>query len=462
MYTLLKNKNDQNDLTDDRLRSNFEQQIRRELVEGNNSAVKKLLLDHHPADIADLIDKLSNEDRERLISIIKNDFDPELLVEFEGSIKRYFIEVLGHKKTAHLISELEIDDAAHVLIGLPQEVQKSVLRYVGKANKKNLEELLSYPEDAAGRFMDKKFVTVPGHWTVAQVTDHIKKLKDLPDDLFEIYVVDPKYTPIGAITLWQVLHSAPTVFVRDIMSNNIRFISPEEKLEDVSFIFKQYNCHTLPVVSHHSNRLIGMITITDALDIVEKEAEEDLMSMAGMKEMDLHQDLYNSVKEKFPWLFVNLITAHLSVIVISMFESTISQIVALATIMPIVASVGGNAGTQTMTVSVLAIASKELSRLNIARVITKQVLSSILNGILLAIIGGIVMSLWQSSFKIGIIFGCAIVINFGIAGFFGSSIPILLKKLNIDPAIASPIFLTTLTDALGYLSFLGLATWFLL
>jgi magnesium transporter len=181
-----------------------------------------------------------------------------------------------------------------------------------------------------------------------------------------------------------------------------------------------------------------------------------------MKEVDLHQDLFNSVKEKFPWLFINLITAHLSVIVISMFESTISQIVALATIMPIVASVGGNAGTQTMTVSVLAIASKELSRLNIGRVILKQVASSVINGILLATIGGAVMSFWQSSIKTGVIFGCAIVINFGIAGFFGSSIPIVLKKLKIDPVIASPIFLTTLTDALGYLTFLGLATWFLL
>jgi len=461
MFSVDKGKSKQNGLFDDRLRNDFEQQIQRELAEGNYFSVKQLLLAHHPADVADVIDKLSIEHSEKLVDIIKNDFDPDLLVELEGSIKNYIIQVFGSKKTAALISELEIDKAAQVLVSLPKNIQDSILRYVNKANRKNLEELLSYPEDTAGRFMDKKFVSVPGHWTIAQVSSHIRKLKDLPEDLFEIYVVDPKYTPIGSVALWKILNSQPDLLIKDIMKKSIRSISPEENLEDVSFIFKQYNCHALPVVSS-SNRLIGVITITDAIDIVEKEAEEDLMFLGGMKDVDLHHDLFNMVKKKFPWLFINLITAHLSVIVITMFEGTISKVVALAAIMPIVASVGGNAGTQTMTVSILAIASKELSRLNITRVVFKQVLASILNGILLALIGGTVMAFWQSSIALGLIFGGAIIINFGIAGFFGSSIPIILKKLDIDPAIASPIFLTTLTDALGYLSFLGLATWFLL
>ena len=451
----------QNEFVNDQLRNEFERNILREMAAGHKDEVKKLLFSYHPADIADFIDKISADDRTELFSIIKNNFDPELLAELEGSIKKYVIDVLGPKKTAALISKLEIDEAARVLIGINEQTQAAILHFISKTDRKNLEELLSYPEDTAGRIMDKKFVSVPGHWTIGQAMDFIRRLKELPDDFYEIFIVDPKYAPIGSLTLGKILNNDRNVVIKSIMKKNIRSISPEENVEDVSFLFKQYGYVTMPVVSK-SNRLIGVITIDDAVDIIEKEAEEDIMLMGGIQEVDFHQDMFNSVRKRFPWLFINLITAFLSVLVISFYESTISHIVALATIMPIVASMGGNAGTQTMTLSVLAIASRELSGLNISRVILKQVLSNVLNGIMVAIIGGIVMTVWKSNIYIGLVFGGSIIINFGLAGFFGSVIPLLLKKCGADPVVASPIFLTALTDSLGYLSFLGLATIFLL
>jgi magnesium transporter len=451
----------QNELVDENLRNEFEKQIQKELSADNKDVVRKLLLSHHPADIADFIDKINAEERIKLVNIIKNDFDPALLTELDSSVKKYVIEILGSKKTASLISKLEMDDAAYVLIGLNEQTQNSILKYLTKTDKKNLEELLSYPEDTAGRIMDKKFVSIPGHWTIGKAMDFIRRLKDLPEDFYEIFIVDPKYTPIGSLSLGKILNNPRNVIIKDIMKSNIRSVAPEENVENVSFLFKQYGYVTIPVVSK-SNRLIGVITIEDAVEIIEKEAEEDIMFMGGVKEIDFHQDIFNAVRRRFPWLFINLITAHLSVMIISMYETTISQIVALAAIMPIVASIGGNAGTQTMTISVLAIASRELSRLNILRVVIRQVLANILNGFLMAIIGGTIMAIWKSSPEIGLIFGMSIIINFAFAGFFGSVIPLLLKKIGADPAVASPIFLTTLTDALGYLSFLGLATFFLL
>jgi magnesium transporter len=425
-------------------------------------AAYELINSLHIADLADLLDKLSKDERERLFDLIRDSIDPLLLAEIRNvSIKEDIIKYLGTKKIAELICLLEMDDTVSVLVDLDESLKSSIIFHLDAVKKKELEELLAYPENSVGRIMHKNFVVAPEHWSVGETIDHIRKRGDLPHDFYKIFVIDTKYKPIAFVTLGALMHHPNHKLIKEVMETNLKVISTDLDQEEMSFFFKQYGYVSLPVVSK-AGRLVGAVTIDDAVEVIEKEAEEDIMHMGGIHESDIHLNVLDIVTSRFPWLFINLLTASIVALVIKFFEGTIQNIIVLATLMPVVASLGGNAGTQTMTVSVVGLVSKDLTTLNYFRVILRQIFACALNGILMAVIGGIMIYLWNHDLSLSLIFALSIIVNFSLAGLFGSSIPILIHRIGLDPAIASPIFLTTLTDIFGFLTFLGLATLFLL
>lgn len=443
-------------------RQTLDHQIIAAFNEDNIELVKDITKKLHIADLADLIDILPTEQGEKLIEVFKNSIDPQLFVEIENEkIKQKIITLIGAKETAKVISLLEIDDLVFALDNLNNDLKEEIISNLSIEQKKELEEIFSYPEDSAGRIMQKKFIAVPEYWTVGKAIDYMRSSQDVPIHFYEIFVVDPKYKPIGSVTLGSMMHHKRDMSIKDIMKKDIKIVSTHVDQDEISYLFKQYGLLSVPVINK-IGRLVGAITIDDALLLIEQESEEDIMHLGGVNETDFHQEIFRVVKSRFPWLFINLLTATLTAFVINFFQATIEQIVVLAAIMPIVASLGGNAGTQTMTISVVALASKELTTINFLRVILKQVLACSMSGFMIAIIGGSVILIWHHDVYLAYVFAASVTMNFAFAGFFGSSIPILIHKMGLDPAIASPIFLTTLTDVLGFLCFLGLATLFLL
>ena len=447
--------------TDDTQKYSYEAKLLEELSLGNNAEVKKMLFALHPADIADFIDKLTVDQRDTLLTLVKSNLDGNLLLELDGSVKRYVMSFLGAKKTASVIKNLTIDNIINVLIGTDEAVKNEILKYLPVQTRSEVVTQLSYPEDSVGRIMNHDFVSVPEHWTVNQAMDYLRKLKDLPEDFYEIFIVNPKFTPVGSLTLGKILNNQKNVIISDIMKPNLETVKPETSAEEICYQFRQYGYVTLPVVNK-DNRIIGAVNIDDIIDIMQKEAEEDIMLMGGVHDTDFHSDIFLTLKARFPWLFINLITASLSAFVIGYFEGTIEHIIVLASIMPIVCSMGGNAGTQTMAISLIAVTSKEISRINISRALAKQLLACVFSGAVIAAIGGVSIALFQQNIHVGLIFAIALIMNFVLAGFFGTMLPIILKKLSLDPLISSPILMTAITDIGGVLLFLGLATLFLL
>jgi len=459
---VIDNNNENSEFIIDKDRAELDKVIVEAISRGDLAEAKSLISSMHIADQADLIDRLPTEVREILIDILSESLVPELLVEIESSsILESIIAHLGVQKIAKLISKLEIDDAVSVLVDLSEETKDEIISHMSKNKQKELDELFSYPENSAGRIMQKKFVAVPDSWSVGQTIDHMRENENIPNVFYEIFVINTKFKPIGYVPLGLIMHHGRSVLIKDILRDDMRIIDTNLDQEEVSFLFKQYGVISVPVVNK-IGRLVGVLTIDDALEVIEKEAEEDIMHMGGVNETDFHLEIFEIVKSRFPWLFINLLTATIAAIVVLIFDSTIQHIVALAAVMQIVASVGGNAGTQTMTVSVVALSTKELSNVNAVRVIIRQITACALNGLLVAIIGGILMAFWYKDIYLSVVFGVSMIINFALAGFFGTSIPILINRLGLDPAIASPIFLTPLTDAFGFLTFLGLATIFLM
>lgn len=446
----------------DKVRDELDKAIIEAIDNNNISEAKSLASSMHIADLADLIDRIPSEERQILIETLRENLNPELLVEIKSiSILESIITFLGPKKIANLISKLEIDDAVSALVDLDEELQEKIISLTDTKKRNELEELLSYPENSAGRIMQKKFVAVPEYWSVGQTIDFMRESKNTPKEFYEIFVIDPKFKPIGYITLSAIMHSNQDVIIKDIYRTDMKIISTDLDQEEVSFQFKQYGLISVPIVNK-IGRLVGAITLHDAIEVIEQEAEEDIMHMGGVNETDFHLEIFQIVKSRFPWLFFNLLTAAVSALVILFFHSTIENIIALAAIMQVVASLGGNAGTQTMTVSVVALSTKELSTVNALRIITKQIIACALNGLFVAAIGAVVIFAWNKDLYLSLIFAFSLIINFSLAGFFGTAIPILIHKIKLDPAIASPIVLSALTDIFGFLTFLGLATIFLL
>lgn len=436
------------------------------LAAGDGARVKDLIAPLHYADVADLLEHLSAEERHALIDVIRDGFDAEILSELDETVRDEIIEWLGIADVAAAVAELESDDAVQIIEELDEAEQQKVLEAIPAGERTLIEEGLAYPEDSAGRLMQRELVTVPSFWNVGQTIDFMRHSADLEEDalpavFYDIFVVDPAHKPVGAVPLSRLLRTRRPVPVAEIMDAEMKLIPVETDQEDVAFLFRQRDLVSAPVVDD-GGRLVGAITIDDVVDVIHEELEEDIMRMGGVREDDLYSAAVDTTRSRFSWLVVNLATAILASLVIGFFEATIEQIVALAVLMPIVASMGGNAGTQTMTVTVRALAMKELTRTNTMRVIGKELLVGGFNGILFAALTGGVAWFWFGSPALGVVIALAMIINMVVAGLAGTTIPLVLERAGVDPAVASGVVLTAITDVVGFFGFLGLAALILL
>ena len=414
----------------------------------------------HPADLADLFTFLSKEQRSYILNNLSEDRYTDVLAELDDTIIDETVQELEDTKVVRSISEMETDDAINLIESLEPAAQKKILDQVNPTEREILQESLNYPEDTAGRRMQKEFVSMPGFWTVGQAIDHLREQVDLPDEFYELFIVDPSNKPLGSASVSKVLKSRRDTKLNEILEENPKFVKASMDQEEVALFFEQYSLVSAGVVDDQ-NRLIGRITADDIVWVVQEEAEEDILRLGGVSESEMNQSIGRSTRRRFIWLFLNLLTAILASYVISLFDASIEKMVALAILMPIVASMGGNAGTQTLTLTVRAIATKELVDNNRRKVFFKEIAISVLNGILFAIITGFAAWIWFSDLSLSIIVGAAMVINILSAGLFGFLIPYIFNKVKIDPALASSVFVTTITDVFGFLSFLGLASIYL-
>lgn len=421
---------------------------------------KAELLHLHPADLADFISSINYDYKVKIIQILGRELDPELFLNLDIHVKQKVISILGLPKFAKLINKLELEDELYVIEDLDEEYQQKILPLLPEDKRISIEESLSYPEDSAARLMHKRIVAVPEYWNVGQTIDYLRNHPELPENFHEIFVIDPKHRPIGSIIVSKVVRSQRDVQISTIVKKDIKTIKTDYNKEDIAYLFKQYGLASVPVINK-DGRLVGMIVIDDVVDLIDEEAEQDILRMGGIQETDVHTASFYTAKHRFPWLFVNLLTACITSTVITFFEDTIQQLVILAAIMPIVASMGGNAGTQAVTVAVRALSTKELTNLNAFRVIIKEIIASLLNSIALAILGGIIILIWYHNITLSLVFSIAVIINLTLAGFFGITIPLLLNKGGADPAVSSTVILTALTDIIGFFAILSIAKIFL-
>ncbi|MAY66277.1 MAG: magnesium transporter [Rhodospirillaceae bacterium] len=433
---------------------------------GDTAGLKELVDGLHYADVADIVERLNPDRREQLLTEIGPDMAPDVLAELDETVREEIFEAMAPEQIAAHVQELDSDDAVEIVNQMEAPEQQKVLEAMPAPDRRLIEQSLSYPEESAGRLMQREIVTVPTHWTVGQTIDFMRQAAEgdddiLPGSFYDIFVVDPMHKPVGTIHLSHLLRAKRPVKVTDIMETELKLISVTMDQEDVAFLFRQRDLVSAPVVDE-AQRLVGAITIDDVVDVIHEEHEEDMLALAGVGEDDLYDAAIDTTKARFRWLLVNLFTAILASLVIGLFATTLEQIVALAILMPIVASMGGNAGTQTLTVAVRAMAMRELTSTNAYRVIGKEVLVGAINGVLFAVITGAIAWFWFDAPQIGLIIGLAMIINMVIAGLAGAAIPLVLDRFGVDPAIASSVFLTTVTDVVGFFAFLGLAALFLL
>ncbi|MCK5444565.1 MAG: magnesium transporter [Rhodospirillaceae bacterium] len=432
----------------------------------NEAAVRELVANLHYSDVADLLERLSGVQRRRLLEFAKDVLDPEVLAEVDETVLDEMIDHIGLDQVAEVVAELDTDDAVNVIEELEEDEQQHVLGAIPQADRTLIEESLSFPEDSAGRLMQREVMTVPAFWDVGKTIDYLRESAEeenwnLPDVFYDIVVVGPKHDPLGTIPLSLLLRTKRPVGVSEIMTSEMKLISATLDQEEVAFLFRQRDLVSAPVIDD-TGRLVGMITIDDVVDVIDEEAEEDIMRLGGVREDDLYSATLATTRARFSWLFVNLITAILASAVIGLFQATIEQMVALAVLMPIVASMGGNAGTQTLTVAVRALATKELTTTNAMRQVGKEFMVGGINGLIFAVVMGAVAWMWFDQPMLGVVIAIAMIINLLVAGLAGASIPLALERFGIDPAIASSVFLTTLTDVVGFLVFLGLGAWLLI
>ena len=426
----------------------------------NNSEIKSLLKGLHAADIAELLEFLSTDQRTYLLNQLDGSNYTDVLAELDDSIIDQTINLLQHEKVAKSISDMETDDAVGLIESLEPDTQKKILDKVSAEDREIFNESLNYPEDTAGRRMQKEIVSMPSFWTVGQAIDYLRDEEELPEDFFELFIVDPSNKPLGSVSVSKVLRSNRKIRLNDITIESPIFIPADMDQEEAAMTFEKYSLVSAGVVDKNG-RLIGRLTADDIMWVLQEEAEEDILRMGGVIETEMNQGIIKSTRKRFIWLFLNLLTAILASIVISFFDASIEKMVALAVLMPIVASMGGNAGTQTLTLTVRALATKDLVQNNRRKIFSKEISISILNSIIFAIITAVAAQLWFQDFYLSIIVGSAMIVNILSAGFFGFLIPYGLNYFRVDPAIASSVFVTTITDVVGFLSFLGLASIFL-
>ena len=438
------------------LRPEFVHDVEAALEAGDAERVRSLALPLHEADLADLIQLLRAEQRETLIAMLGRDFNAAALSELDESVRDQVLEEMPAEKVAEALEQLDSDEAVYVIEDLDKDEQSEILSKLPSFERAAIERSLEYPEDSAGRIMQTDFIAVPPFWSVGQTIDYMRDTQDLPDRFYEIFVVDPAYHFIGSVALDRLLRSQRPVNIGTITDREIRPILAGDDQEEVARRFERYNLTSAPVVDG-DGRLLGVITADDVVEVIQEEASEDILRMGGVAGESVSDPVLETTKHRFIWLLVNLATAILASLVISLFDATIEQMVALAVLMPIVASMGGNAGTQTMTVAVRALATKDLGAVNAARVIGREAVVGLLNGLMFAVIMGTIAFFWFGSGQLGIVIGAAMIINLLVAALSGILIPLGLYALRLDPAIASGVFVTTMTDCVGFFAFLGLA-----
>ena len=423
--------------------------------------VNQTLKDLHESDVANLIENLSNETRTKLIEIEAFNIDPDIFIELNESIQSEVLQLLSIDSIINIIKRLESDDMIQILENLEKDKKNFVLEKLPPKDRFLLEEGLSYPEDSAARIMQREFTAVPSNWSVGQTIDYLRENKDLPKEFLEIFVVNNDFKPVGTVSSSRVLRASRDAKMNSIMEEMPVLIPVNMDKEEVGHTFENYSLVSAGVVNK-DNKLVGMITADDVVTVVQEEAEEDVLRLAGVGNEEITDSVIVKTKRRFNWLLLNLFTALLATWVISNFGASIEKMVALAFLMPIVASMGGNAGMQTLAVTIRAIATKELSSSNFSRVVGKEFIIGVLNGIIFAIITGVIVQFWFKETNLSLLIGVSMILNMIVAGLFGILVPVSLKKINIDPALASSVFVTTITDVIGFLSFLGLGSYYFL
>jgi magnesium transporter len=443
------------------LTADFLTAVRESLVAAEVDKLRKLAEGLHPADLADLIEFLEPGERVLLITMLGRSFNGEALAELDEHVRDELLEALPHETIASALRRLDTDDALYLIEDLDRQEQQEILAQVPPEDRRAIDRALDYPEDTAGRLMQAEFVAVPAYWTVGQTTDYMRTQRDLPDKFVEIYVIDEGFHLKGSMPVSRILRHPRSKKIAALVDEVSVVFNVSDSQEDVAYKFKQYNLVSAPVVDEN-NRLVGALMVDDVVDVIQEEAEEDILHLGGVGDEELSDSVWVIIKSRFAWLFVNLLTALLASWVISIFDATIQQMVALAVLMPIVASMGGNAGTQTMTVVVRALATRELTPLNALKVVWKESAVGLINGLLFAIIVGTFALWWFGSSQLGLVIAAAMVINLIAAALSGILVPLALDRLKIDPAISSAVFVTTVTDVVGFFAFLGLgAIWLL-
>jgi magnesium transporter len=416
----------------------------------------------HAADIADLLEQIGGTSRRALLRLWGAQIDGDILSELDESIRDEVIASLPRDVLADAVRELDSDDVVDLIEDLEEVQQEAILDALEDADRAAVEQSLTYPEYSAGRLMQREVVTAAEHWTVGEMIDHLRSADWLPDQFYHVILVDPRWHPVGYVTLGKLLSSRRDTPLRDLTEDSFRTISVLQEEADVAYAFNQYHLISAPVVDE-SGRLVGVITIDDAMSVLDEEHEEDMLRLAGVgEESSISDGAVATARQRLPWLIVNLFTASLSAVVISQFEATIAAIVALAALMPIVASTGGIAGTQSLAVSVRALATRNLTASNARRVVLRELGAGLLNGLGLAVILGVAGALIFGQPMLGLVLGLAMIANQVVAALGGVLVPLTLEKMGLDPALASGTFVTTLTDVMGFFAFLGLATVLLL
>ena len=414
----------------------------------------------HPADAADIIENLNQNDRESLIKLNNFKIDPEVFIELNESVQSEIITYLSSNSIVTILKNLESDDAIKILENVEEKEKNIILSSLPPKDRFALLESLSYPEDTAARIMQREFTAIPSNWSVGQTIDYLRENKELPDEFLEIFIVDEEFVPIGTIPSSKVLRTPRESKMLSIMSESQLLIPVDMDKEEVGNLFENYNLNSAAVIDKN-NKLVGMITYDDVLTVLKEEAEEDVLRLAGVGDEEITDGVFTKTKRRFNWLLLNLFTAFLATYCISLFGATIEQMVVLAFLMPIVASMGGNAGMQTLAVTVRSLATKDLTKNNFTKNIIKEFNIGILNGVIFAIISSLIVHLWFDDYILSMIISISMILTMIVAGLFGILVPVTLKKLSVDPAISSSVFVTTITDVIGFVSFLGVGAYFL-
>ncbi len=442
---------------DDHLESTFVREVLDAVEAGDDAAARVLVAPLHPADIADLFEVAPADDRPALARALAELVDADVIAEMNDYVREELIDLLDARQVADIAAELDTDDAVAILEDMEEDEQRAVLRELAPDDRAALEEALSYAEESAGRLMQRELVAVPEHWTVGQTIDYLRDSPKLTTDFWEVFVVDPVHRPIGTCQLSWILRTPRSIAIADVMKRDQTLIPVDMDQEEVALRFQKYALISA-AVTDHSGRLVGMITVDDIVHIIQEEASEDILKLSGAGEGDINEPVVESYKARVRWLLANLLTAMVAVSIIRMFENSIEKMAVLAVLMPMVAGVGGNAGTQTMAVAVRALATNSLTRSNTWATIRREIRVALLNGVTVAAVMGLGVALVLGNVQLGVVIAMAAWVNILIAGLAGVFVPVLLDRLDVDPAVSSSIFVTMITDSMGFLAFLGLAT----